>query len=49
MGGWVGGWIDFIFLGQADPAGPLAKLDRAVHSQKCIRAGVSAHVFSSVF
>jgi alanyl-tRNA synthetase len=28
-----------IFLGQADPAGPLASLQRAVNSQKCIRAG----------
>ena len=28
-----------IFLGQADPTGPLAKLQRAVNSQKCIRAG----------
>jgi len=28
-----------IFLGQADPSSPLAKLQRAVNSQKCIRAG----------
>lgn len=28
-----------IFLGQADPTSPLAKLQRAVNSQKCIRAG----------
>ncbi|EWM22315.1 alanyl-trna synthetase [Nannochloropsis gaditana] len=28
-----------IFLGQADPNSPLAKLERAVNSQKCIRAG----------
>ena len=28
-----------IFLGQADPSGPLAKLQRATNSQKCIRAG----------
>jgi hypothetical protein len=28
-----------IFLGQADPQGPLASLRRAVNSQKCIRAG----------
>jgi len=28
-----------IFLGQADPNGPLAGLERAVNAQKCIRAG----------
>ncbi|CAN0163372.1 unnamed protein product, partial [Discosporangium mesarthrocarpum] len=28
-----------IFLGQADPSGPLAGLRRAVNAQKCIRAG----------
>ncbi len=28
-----------LFLGQADPHGPLAGLTRAVNSQKCIRAG----------
>eukprot|EP00184_Porphyridium_aerugineum_P005037 CAMPEP_0184694834 /NCGR_PEP_ID=MMETSP0313-20130426/2669_1 /TAXON_ID=2792 /ORGANISM="Porphyridium aerugineum, Strain SAG 1380-2" /LENGTH=1011 /DNA_ID=CAMNT_0027153193 /DNA_START=49 /DNA_END=3084 /DNA_ORIENTATION=- len=28
-----------IFLGQADPSSSLAKLQRAVNSQKCIRAG----------
>ena len=28
-----------LFLGQADPHGPLASLTRAVNSQKCIRAG----------
>lgn len=28
-----------IFLGQADPSGTLAKLQRAANSQKCIRAG----------
>lgn len=28
-----------IFLGQTDPASPLAGLRRAVNSQKCIRAG----------
>lgn len=28
-----------IFLGQADPRGELARLKRAVNSQKCIRAG----------
>ncbi|GAB5036141.1 alanine-trna ligase [Nannochloropsis oceanica] len=28
-----------IFLGQADPNGPLAKLEKAVNTQKCIRAG----------
>eukprot|EP00242_Pyramimonas_sp_CCMP2087_P017801 CAMPEP_0198213354 /NCGR_PEP_ID=MMETSP1445-20131203/28816_1 /TAXON_ID=36898 /ORGANISM="Pyramimonas sp., Strain CCMP2087" /LENGTH=1184 /DNA_ID=CAMNT_0043887981 /DNA_START=34 /DNA_END=3588 /DNA_ORIENTATION=- len=28
-----------IFLGQADPNGPLAKLTKATNTQKCIRAG----------
>src|SRR5688572_13392616 len=28
-----------IFLGQTPPTGPLAGLNRAVNSQKCIRAG----------
>ena len=28
-----------VFLGKADPKGPLAKLKRAVDTQKCIRAG----------
>jgi hypothetical protein len=28
-----------VFLGQVDPSSPLAKLSRAVNSQKCIRAG----------
>mmetsp|Transcript_15873 Transcript_15873/g.64860 ORF Transcript_15873/g.64860 Transcript_15873/m.64860 type:complete len:98 (+) Transcript_15873:121-414(+) len=28
-----------IFLGQADPNGPLANLRKACNSQKCIRAG----------
>ena len=28
-----------LFLGQADPNGPLANLERATNTQKCIRAG----------